>query len=131
MFPVFAVFPVFPKFGAHMSDELSAIKAVRETLVRAMESRRELVAYSKMEAVEMDRRAREVERDALEQVRAVVPDAPVTDQLHQIKTRLARMDEKLDELAQRQDIQERSRALERDDIIWRAFEDVSWLLGVG
>lgn len=115
---------------AQMGGE-EAIKAAREIIIRAMESRRELVAFSKMEAVEMDRLARALERDALEQLRALPPAAPGEQVLHQIWTRLARMDETLSELGGRQDVGDHSRALERDDITWRAFEDIGWLLGIG
>ncbi len=111
-------------------DEDRSIERIRAVVVRAMESRRELVAYSKMEAVEMDRRAREVERGALEELRALLLAAPASEPLAQVRTRLARMDETLGELEQRQDIQDRSRVLERDDITWKAFEDISWVLGL-
>lgn len=95
-----------------------------------MESRRELVAYSKLEAVEMDRQAREVERTALDELRKLLPGTVADQQLSQVQTKLMRMDETLEDLAGRQDIQDRSRSLERDDITWRTFEDISWLLGV-
>ncbi|MDR7451674.1 MAG: hypothetical protein QN141_00345 [Armatimonadota bacterium] len=106
------------------------MEQVRAALLEAMESRRELVAYSRLEAREMDRRAREVERDALARVRALLGKAPADPQLQQVLMRLARMDEQLEALQARTDIQERSRALERDDITWRAFEDIAWLLGI-
>lgn len=105
------------------------VTQARTVIVKALELRRELVAYTKLEALEMDRRAREVERTALDEIRTLVADA-ADQQLHQVRTKLLRMDETLEELAKRQDIQERSRTLERDDITWRAFEDISWLLGV-
>jgi len=111
-------------------DERQRLDQIRAALLEAMDSRRELVAYSRLEAVEMDRRAREVERDALVRVRALLATAPAEARLQQIKMRLARMDEQLEALQARTDIQERSRALERDDITWRAFEDIAWLLGV-
>lgn len=112
-------------------DEQKIFLEVRALMAKALDSRRELVAYSRLEALEMDQRAREVERETIEEVRRLVPEGPANEVLHQIRIRLSRMDESLQELAARQDIQERSRALERDDITWRAFEDISWLLGVG
>lgn len=112
-------------------DEQKILQDVQALMVKALDSRRELVAYSRLEALEMDRRARELERETLEEIRRLVPQGPGNEVLHQIGVRLSRMDEPLQELAERQDIQERSRALERDDITWRAFEDISWLLGVG
>ncbi len=114
-----------------VKNEKQALEAVRTIIVRALEERRGLVAFSRLEAVEMDRRAREVEREALDQLRALMPAFPADEHLHGIKNRLQRMDSFLEELATRQDIQERSRALEQDDIRWRAFEDISWLLGIG
>jgi len=112
-------------------NEQAVLDQVREALVEAMEARRELVAYSRLEAVEMDRRAREVEREALARIRGLLPGIPGDPQLQQVQTRLLRMDERLEELGARSDIQERSRALERDDITWRTFEDIAWLFGVG
>jgi len=112
-------------------DERAVVEQVRAALVAAMDSRRELVAYSRLEAIEMDRRAREVEREALARVRGMLPGIPGDPQLQQVKMRLSRMDERLEELAARTDIQERSRELERDDITWKTFEDIAWLLGVG
>ncbi len=111
-------------------DESQVLVTARTILVRAIEERRGLVAFSRLEAIEMDRRAREVERDALEQLRQVIPAMPVDRSLHGIKNRLHRMEEHLEELAARQGIQERSRALEQDDIRWRAFEDIISLLGL-
>ena len=112
-------------------DERAVLDQVREALVAAMDARRELVAYSRMEAIEMDRRARETEREALTKVRGLLPGIPGVPQLQQVKTRLERMDDRLEELGGRTDIQDRSRALEQDDITWRTFEDIAWLLGIG
>lgn len=111
-------------------NERLILGQVRAAVVKAMESRRGLVAFSRMEAQEMDFRAREVERDVLQQIRGMLPEVLADQQLHQVKTRLVRMDESLRELDARQDVQERSRALERDDITWKAFEDISWMLGI-
>lgn len=112
-------------------DERKALEQVREALVSALDSRRELVAYSRLEAIEMDRQARDVERQALATVRGLVPGIFSNQELQQVKTRLQRMDEQLEELTARTDIQERSRMLEQDDITWKTFEDIAWLLGVG
>lgn len=106
------------------------LEALRAIFLEAMESRRDLVAFNRMEALEMDRRARAVERDALERARALLREMANGTELHQARTRLARMDEALQALAQRTDIEDRSRALEQDDITWRTFEDVAWLLGI-
>lgn len=112
-------------------DERQVLEAVRAAIVGAMEARRELVAYSRLEAIEMDRRARAVERETLAAVRTLLPGIPGDPQLQQVTMRLQRMDERSEELAARADIQERSRVLEQDDITWRTFEDIAWLLGVG
>lgn len=106
------------------------LEQARAVLLEAMESRRDLVAFNRMDALEMDRRARQVERDALERIRALPPAPTGGAELQQARTRLARMDEALETLAQRTDIADRSRALEQDDITWRTFEDVAWLLGI-
>lgn len=112
-------------------DERKVLEQVRAALVSALDSRRELVAYSRLEAIEMDRQARDVERQVLATVRGLVPGISGNPELQQVKTRLQRMDEQLAELTARTDIQERSRMLEQDDITWKTFEDIAWLLGVG
>lgn len=103
---------------------------VRTVVLEAMESRRDLVAFNRMDALEMDRHARQVERDALERVRGLLPGDTGEAELQQARTRLTRMDDALAALAARTDIGDRSRALEQDDITWRTFEDVAWLLGI-
>lgn len=112
-------------------DEQKVLSEVKAAVVEALESRRGLVAFSRLEALEMDQRARAVERDVLERIRKLLPGAPADQQLQQVRTRLLRMGEALQVLTERQDIADRSRALERDDITWRAFEDVAWLLELG
>lgn len=112
------------------TDDSAVLSKVRDVVNQAIESRRGLAAFSRLEAVEMDRQARAVERDALEAVRRLVPAAAADQHLGQVRLRLVRMDTSLAELNVRQDIPESSRALERDDITWRAFEDISWLLGL-
>jgi maltooligosyltrehalose synthase len=110
-------------------DETKLLAEVRTVMLNAIESRRGLAAFSRMEAVEMDRQARAVERETLEQLREMLGAARADQHLAQVKTRLARMDESLTALDARQDIRDVSRGLERDEITWRAFEDISWLLG--
>jgi hypothetical protein len=106
------------------------LEHVRAVVLEAMESRRDLVAFNRMDALEMDRRARQVERDALERVRGLLPALAGDTELQQARTRLERMDDALTALGERTDIGDRSRALEQDDITWRTFEDVAWLLGI-
>ncbi len=112
-------------------DETEALKAATTIITMAIEERRGLVAYTRLEVVELDRRARVVEREALEQLRSVLPAAPFTEELAGIASRLGQMEVALQELASRSEISERSRALEQDDIRWRAFEDISWVLELG
>lgn len=112
-------------------DERKILEKLRDTLVNALDSRRELVAYSRLEAIEMDRQARDVERQALESVRSLLPAIAGDPHLQQVKTRLQRMDQQIQDLAARTDIQERSRMLEQDDITWKTFEDIAWLLEIG
>ena len=109
-------------------DEQKVLEDIKAAVLLALDNRRGLVAFSRLEGLEMDQRARAVEREALEQVRKLLPATSQGQRLQQVKTRLDRMDEALQALAGRQDIHDRSRALERDDITWRAFEDISWLL---
>ena len=106
------------------------LKQLRETMIAALEERRGLVVYSRMEAQEMDQLARKVEREALEKIRVSLPDRIDTAEIAGIRSRLERMDEQVRELDAREDILEQSRQLERDDIIWRIFEEVVWLLGI-
>jgi hypothetical protein len=106
------------------------LKRMREMAIAALEERRGLVAYSRIEAQEMDQMARKVERDALEQIRATLPPAAASAEVAGVRHRLERMDEQIQELDAKGELPERSRALERDDIIWRAFEDVVALLGI-
>ncbi len=110
------------------SDPL--LKRLREMAIGALEERRGLVAYSRIEAQEMDRMARKVERDALEQIRATLPPASLVPEIAGVRHRLERMDGQLQDLEAAADLPERSRALEHDDITWRAFEDVMALLGI-
>jgi malonyl CoA-acyl carrier protein transacylase len=106
------------------------LKQFREIAIAALEERRGLVVYTRMDAQEMDRLARQVERDALERIRAVLPNTTPAAEIAGVRGRLERMDEQIRELDAREDIPERSRQLERDDITWRTFEEVVWLLGI-
>ncbi len=106
------------------------LKQLRETAIAALEERRSLVIYSKMEAQEMDRLARKVERDALDKIRGAVPRQVGLPELIGVLNELERMDAQIAELDAREDIPEISRQLEKDDITWRAFEKVIYLLGI-
>ena len=106
------------------------LKQLREIAIGALEERRGLVVYSRMDAQEMDRLARQVERDALEKIRAALPHVITSAEMSGARTRLERMDEQIKELDAKEDIPEQSRQLERDDITWRTFEEVVWALGI-
>lgn len=106
------------------------LKQVREIAIAALEERRGLVIYSRIDAQEMDQMARKVERDALDNIRAALPETLDVAELVGVRQRLQRMDEQVTELDTKEDIAERSRGLERDDIIWKAFEEVVYLLGI-
>jgi hypothetical protein len=107
------------------------LKMLRQMMIEALEERKGLVVYARMEAQEMDRLARKIERDALEKIRAQLPEYGIdAAEISGIRTRLGRMDELVGELDAREDIPETSRQLERDDIIWRTFEDMIWILGI-
>jgi hypothetical protein len=106
------------------------LKQLREIAIAALEERRGLVVYSRMDAQEMDRLARQVERDALEKIRAALPQIAASAEVVGVQTRLERMDEQIQELDAKEEIAERSRQLERDDITWRTFEEVVWTLGI-
>jgi hypothetical protein len=103
---------------------------LRETAIAALEERRGLVVFSRIEAQEMDRMARRIERDALEKIRGALPPISSTSEIAGARARLERMDEQLKELEARDDLPERSLQLERDDITWRAFEEIVWVLGI-
>lgn len=107
-----------------------ALSQLQRLVLDALEQRRGLIAYSKIEAAEMDRLAREVEQQALERVRGELERLPSGGVPLAVRHRLTQMDEALTALSGREDIAERSRRLERDDITWRAFEDIASLLGI-
>jgi hypothetical protein len=106
------------------------LKQLREMAIAALEERRGLVVYSRMDAQEMDRLARQVERDALEKIRGALPVVITVAEIAGVRARLERMDEQIRELDANEEIAERSRQLERDDITWRTFEEVVWALGI-
>ncbi len=103
---------------------------LQRLFLEALEQRRGLIAYSKIEAAEMDRLAREYEQQALERVRGELERLPSGGVALAVRQRLGQMEEALTTLTDRPDIAERSRRLERDDITWRAFEDIASLLGI-
>ncbi len=106
------------------------LKKLREIMIEALEERRGLVVYSKIEAQEMDRLARKVEWDTLGKMRSELPEASIVPEVEGVLDQLREMDARLAALDAREGISDRSRQLERDDIIWGAFEAVVRILGI-
>ncbi len=106
------------------------LKKLREIAIAGLEERRGLVVYTKIEAVEMDRLARQVEQDAIERIRGELPEATLIPEVVNVRERLEQMDAQLAELTGKEGVSETSLNLERDDIVWRAFEEVVYLLGI-
>lgn len=111
-----------------MSEEV--LKQIQGVMTEAMEERRGLVVYSRLEPVEIDRLARRVERDALEKIRTLLPEETVDQRVLGLRHRLQRMQDELAELGELGQIHENSRSLQNDEIVWQAFEDIAWMLGV-
>ncbi len=111
-----------------MDDPLTA--PLRRMILETLEQRRGLIAYSKIEAQEMDRLARQYELDALEQIRGELERLPPKGIAAALRNVLERMQEQLSALDTQAGIAEVSRRLQRDDITWRTFEDVAALLGI-
>jgi hypothetical protein len=111
-----------------MSDQV--FTQIRGVMSEAMEERRGLVIYSRLEPAEMDRLARRVERSALEKVRGLLPEETTDQRVLGLRNRLRRMQDELDELGEQGQIQETSRRMQNDEIVWQAFEDIASMVGV-
>lgn len=108
----------------------ATLQRLQRMILEALEERRGLIAYSRIEAMEMDRLAREYERKALDSIRTEIERLQIAGVALNLRNRLGRMDEQLADLEGQGQIAETSRRLQRDDITWRAFEDVAAILGV-
>ena len=111
-----------------MDDPL--LVEIRRTVLEALEQRRGLIAFSRIEALEMDRLARQYELAALEQVRGELDRLPPKGLALSLRNLLERMDAQLSDLEAQASIAESSRRLQRDDVTWRTFEDAAALLGI-
>lgn len=111
-----------------MSEHL--LKQVQGVVVAAMEERRGLVVYSRLQPIEIDRMARRVERDAIEKVRGLLPETTADQRMVGLGNRLRRMAEELDQLEGLGEIREQSRQMQTEEIVWQTFEDIAWMLGV-
>ena len=105
-------------------------KRVQGVVSQAMEERRGLVVYSRMKAVEMDRMARRVERDAIDKIRSLLSENSDDRRVLGLRNRLERMREELDDLGGRPGIRAQSRQMQVDEILWQAFEDIAWMVGI-
>lgn len=111
-----------------MSEQV--LKQIHGVVSEAMEERRSLIVYSRMEPVEMDRMARRLEREALEKIGSLVPDETFDQRMLGLRNRLNRMRDELGELGDQGQIRETSRQIQSDEIFWQAFEDIASMLGV-
>lgn len=107
-----------------------ALKQLQGVLSEAMEERRGLVVYSRLEPVEIDRLARRLERETLEKVRTLLPQDIEDQRMLGIRNRLRRMQDELEHLGEQAGIQDHSRQMQTDEIVWQAFEDIAWMLGI-
>ncbi|MDR7415763.1 MAG: hypothetical protein QN193_00800 [Armatimonadota bacterium] len=112
-----------------MGGEEEILTRIRAIVREAAAERRGLVAYTQLQARELDRLARSTEREALDRVAALVPEAAFRPELVQIREALVRMQSALAEIEARTDIHESSRRLARDEVVWETFERVLALLG--
>ena len=111
-----------------MSEQI--VKELQTIVSAAIEERRGLVVYSRLEPVEVDRLARKVERETLEKVQGLLPEETLDQRVLGLRNRLKRMQDELEQLGELGDIREHSRSLQTDEILWQTFEDVAWMLGV-
>jgi len=111
-----------------MSEQV--LQRLQGLVTEAIEERRGLVVYSRLQPVEIDRMARRVERETIEKVRGLLPDASPDQRLMGLRNRLQRMQEELDQLDGLIDIRDYSRQMQSDEIVWQAFEDIAWMLGI-
>jgi len=111
-----------------MSEQV--LKQLQGVVTDAIEERRGLVVYSRLEPVEIDRLARRVERETIEKVRGLLPASTDDQRVAGLRNRLRRMEEELEQLDGLVDIRDQSRQMQGDEIVWQAFEDIAWMLGI-
>jgi hypothetical protein len=111
-----------------MSDQV--LKQLQGVVTEAIEERRGLVVYSRLQPIEIDRMARRVERDTIEKVRGLLPESSEDQRVVGVRNRLRRMAEELEQLDGLGDIRAQSRQMQNDEIVWQAFEDIAWMLGI-
>ena len=111
-----------------MSEQV--LKQLQGVVSEAIEELRGLVVYSRLQPVEIDRMARRVERDTIEKLRTLIPESTDDQQVLGLRNRLRRMEEELEQLDGLVEIRDQSRSLQSDEIVWQAFEDIAWMLGI-
>ena len=111
-----------------MSEQV--LQQLQGLVTEAIEERRGLVVYSRLQPVEIDRLARRVERETIEKVRGMLPDTSLDQRVMGLRNRLQKMQDELDQLEGLIDIRDRSRQMQSDEIVWQAFEDIAWMLGI-
>ena len=111
-----------------MSEQV--LKQLQGLLTEAIEERRGLVVYSRLQPVEIDRMARRVERETIEKVRGLLPESSHDQRVMGLRNRLKKMQDELDELEGLVEIRHQSRQMQTDEIVWQAFEDIAWMLGI-
>jgi hypothetical protein len=113
-----------------MRGEVEVVERIRAIVREAMAERRGLVAYTRLEAAELDRLARKTELEALERVAALLPAVVVRPELEAVRAAIEGMRRALADLDAMVGIREASRSLARDEVIWETFERVAALLGL-
>ncbi len=111
-----------------MDDD--SLGRIRRLVSEAMEERRGLVVNAGLRPAEMDRLARRVEREALDRIEHILEGRPESVRAAALRNRLGRMRDELEHLDALGPIEEASRQMESDDIVWRAFEDIAGWLGM-
>ena len=111
-----------------MSEQ--ALKQLQGVVADAIEERRGLVVYSRLEPLEIDRLARRVERETIEKLRGLLPASTDDQRIAGLRNRLRRMEEELEQLEGLADIRDQSRRMQSDEIVWQAFEDIAWMLWI-
>ena len=111
-----------------MSEQV--LKQLQGVVTEAIEERRGLVVYSRLQPIEVDRMARRVERQTIDKIRALLPDSTDDQRVAGLRNRLRRMEEELEQLEAMAEIRDHSRQMQNDEIIWQTFEDIAWMLGI-
>src|SRR5262245_44751917 len=102
-----------------MSEQV--LKQLQGVVTEAIEERRGLVVYSRLQPIEVDRMARRVERQTIDKIRALLPGSTDDQRVAGLRNRLRRMEDELEQLEGMVDIRDHSRQMQNDEIIWQTF----------